>query len=300
MGLERELLLRDLWQKLRAGWWIVAGGTALGMLAAALAISLISPKYEAAAMVKVGLVGQVDLRDKFGLAGQVYSVPAEPVAESIERLKAPRFQLSIAERLGRQDWIDALQRSSAAGSNFLTVQFAKDASVSPGGVPLIELKARGDSPEHARAVVDAMVSELAKRHAEMVRPVVQRMTDDLAIAKERRQQAEADLDSLSKLLATTGVKDDRFTQLTLITSLKLYKETEVFTQRQTVVLLEAALGAPATQPAHAIEEVFVPRQPVSPKKALLMALGFVGGLLAGILAVFVVDGSQRRRQAQGA
>ena len=62
-----------------------------------------------------------------------------------------------------------------------------------------------------------------------------------------------------------------------------------------IMALETALSAPATQPAKAIEDVFVSDKPVSPKKALLLALGLIGGLLAG-----VVCGVLRRCLAAGA
>ena len=142
------------------------------------------------------------------------------------------------------------------------------------------------------------VRELAKTHAEIVRPMIERMKGDLAMAKEQRQRAEEDRESLGKLVGTAGVKDDRFTQLALMTSLRLAKESEVFRQRQIVSQLESVLGVPATQEAQEIEAIFVSDKPVSPKRGLLLALGFVGGLLAGSVAAFVAGGSRRSREAR--
>ena len=56
---EEEISLFDLWDKLREGWRYVAGGTAIGLLGAGLALTLIPPKYEAVAVVQVGQTGQV-------------------------------------------------------------------------------------------------------------------------------------------------------------------------------------------------------------------------------------------------
>ena len=292
---EEEISLFDLWDKLREGWRYVAGGTAIGLLGAGLALTLIPPKYEAVAVVQVGQTGQVGQVAQVGLIGQVTTLPVEPTQLSVERMKTPTFQLAVAQGAGIQDWIDALRRSATAGSDYLSLQVSK-ATVGQNAAPLMELRAKADSIENARKIAEVAIQELGKRQSEIAKPSIDRMQADLAIAKEKHQRAEEDLGSLSKLVATAGIKDDRFTQLSLMNSLRLQKESELFFQRQLVAALEGALGPPATQPAKAIEPVFVSDKPVSPKKALLLALGLVGGLLAGIVAVFVADAWRRSRR----
>jgi uncharacterized protein involved in exopolysaccharide biosynthesis len=289
-----EISLFDLWERLRAGWRYVAGGTAIGLLGAGLALALISPKYEAVAVVQVGQTGQVGQVAQVGLVGQVTTLPVEPTQLSVERMKTPTFQMAVAKGAGIDDWIDALRRSATAGSDYLSLQVSK-ATVGQNAAPLMELRAKADSIENARKIAEVAIQELGKRQAEIAKPSIDRMRADLAIAKEKRQRAEEDLGSLSKLVAAAGIKDDRFTQLSLMNSLRLQKESELFFQRQLVAALEGALGPPATQPAKAIEPVFVSEKPISPKKALLLVLGLVGGLLAGVVAVFFVDAWRRAK-----
>ena len=290
-----EISLFDLWERLRAGWRYVAGGTAIGLLGAGLALALISPKYEAVAVVQVGQTGQVGQVAQVGLVGQVTTLPVEPTQLSVERMKTPTFQMAVAKGAGIDDWIDALRRSATAGSDYLSLQVSK-ATVGQNAAPLMELRAKADSIENARKIAEVAIQELGKRQAEIAKPSIDRMQADLAIAKEKRQRAEEDLGSLSKLVAAAGIKDDRFTQLSLMNSLRLQKESELFFQRQLVAALEGALGPPATQPAKAIEPVFVSEKPISPKKALLLVLGLVGGLLAGVVAVFFVDAWRRAKR----
>jgi len=102
--------------------------------------------------------------------------------------------------------------------------------------------------------------------------------------------------ALAKSVETTVVKDERFTQIALMTSLRTQKEAETFAQRQTISALETALSAPATQPTRPIERIFVPEKPISPKKALLLILGSMGGLLIGILWIIFTDSWQRARR----
>lgn len=293
---DEEISLFDLWQKLQYGWRYVVGGAVIGLLGAALAITLIPPKYEAMAVVQVGQLGQF----KFAPLGQVEqlpSLPVEPATQAVERMKTPAFQLSVAERLGSQTWIDALQRSSNAATANLSPQVVK-ATIGQGALSLIELKATSDSAENAKKIADAAVFELAQRHSEIAKPMIEKMRLDLTIAKEKLASAEKELEGLNKLVANAMVKDDRFTQLSLMTSLRVQKEAELFSQRQMVIALETALNAPATQPAKAIEAVFATDTPVSPKKGLLLALGLVGGLFAGVISVFFVAAWRRAKEGR--
>ena len=285
-----EISLFDLWEKLREGWLAVVGGMVLGIAGAVLVIFLIPPKYEAVAVVQVGQVGQVG-------QARVTGQPVEPPVQAAERMKAPAFQRRVAESLGDQKWLDELARTGAAKD--LALQLIK-ATVGPDQVPLLELRASAASPELSQKKAEAAVAELTKIHDELAKPALARMRSDLAITREKLASAERDLDALNKLVASASVKDDRFTQLSLITSLRIQKESETFSQRQMIMALETALEAPATQPAKAIEAVFITDKPVSPKRSLLLALGALGGLLAGVLWVFASDAWRRAREQRSA
>ena len=78
-----EISLFDLWEKLRKGWKAVVGGVALGIGGALLAIALIPPRYEALAVVQVGLLGQVG---QFKISGQPVEPPIQ--AGAVARLLA--------------------------------------------------------------------------------------------------------------------------------------------------------------------------------------------------------------------
>jgi hypothetical protein len=145
----REMTAFDLWQKLRAGWRHVVGGAAIGLLVAGLAIMRAQPQYEAVAIVQVGQIGQIGLPN--GPLSLAPSLPVEPPANAVERIKTAAFQSSVAEHLGNQAWIDALRASPSSGAKYLSAQVLK-ATVDPraSSSSLIELKATGDSAENAR------------------------------------------------------------------------------------------------------------------------------------------------------
>lgn len=278
---ENEISLFDLWETLREGWKRVVGGTALGLAGAVVAIILLAPKYEAVAVVQVGQVGQV---------GQAAPLQLEAPAQAIERLKSSSFQLSVAEDLGDQEWKELLLSSSTATTRHLAVQVMKTA-------PVIELKVSASSPEQAKSIAEATIKGLARKQDEIAKPMVDKMKADLSITKEKLASAEKELETLSKMAMNAVVKDERFTQLSLITSLRVQKDAEVFGLRQTIMAYETALMPPATQPVKALEPVYVASKPVSPQKPLLIALGLVGGLLVGVMWVFVAN-AWRRAQTE--
>lgn len=297
---EDEVGVFEVWDKLKTGWRYVLGGTVIGAVCAGVAMIMLPPKYEAVAVVQVGVigvVGQLGGAGAPGHPGQAVNLPVEPATQAVERMKSPAFQLKVAEVIGNQSWVEDLTQSTNATTKYLSLQIVK-ATATPGSAPLIELNAKAETPELARKIADASIKELAKRENELARPMIEKMRQDLAIARDRLASAERELESINKLVLNVGVKDDRFTQLSLMTDLRVQKESDVFKQRQAILALETALSAPYTQPAEALEDVFVLDRPVSPKVSLVVTLGLVGGMLLGVLSLFFVDSLQRSRRAR--
>lgn len=273
----------DLWHKLSGGWPYLASGLGAGLAVALGAIALLPARYEAVAILQVGQVGQVGQ-----VTGQVTSQPVEFPSQTVERMKTPAFQRKAAEAAGDQEWIQDLAESSSGMTKYFAVQVMKG-TVAQGQIPVVELKAQGETAATAKKRVNAAIAELVKAHDQLAGPTIDKLRAELVLAKEKLASAEKDLEGLGKLLASARLKDDRFTQLSLMTSLRLQKEADFYGQRQTIMALETALSSPATQQAKAIEAVFVSDKPVFPKKGLFISLGIVGGLLAGIVLLFAKD-----------
>lgn len=283
---EEGVSLFEVWQKLKEGGRLIFGAVALALILAALAIFGLPPKYEAIAVVQVG---------------QVAGAPIEQPVVAVERIKTPAFQLRTAKAMGDEKWLSNLMDSVSGSSKDLSVQVLKSTAAQGAG-SLIELKTNAESRELAVKKAETVVAELVKVHDELALPTISRVRNDLAIAREKLARAESEMESLGKLVAAASVKDDRFTQLSLMTSVRLQKEQEIFGQRQSIMTLETSLAVPATQSARALEAVFVSDKPASPKTGLLLALAVIGGLLIGVVLVFAVDawrGGRERRLAEG-
>jgi len=140
------------WLPGRSPAWLLTWAIA-GLAAGGLAIWLIPPKYEAIAVAQVGQIGQV---------GQLASAPVEPAIQAVERMRTPAFQLRVAERIGHEEWLADLKRSpkALADAEHLVLNLAKSTSAM-GNSALIEVRAKAETADSARRIVDAAIHELA-------------------------------------------------------------------------------------------------------------------------------------------
>jgi hypothetical protein len=226
------------------------------------------------------------------VAGQ----PVEPAVFSVERFKLPAFQQKIAASLEDGEWHRNILAAGGGNSGVINVQLLKATAAQPAG--LIEIRAVGHNPDYARQRVEGAIAELVRSHDGLASPVIKKMRDDLDLLRDKLVRAEKEWAELTRQISGVTIKDERFTQLSLISSLRLKKEEETFSLRQSVMAIEASLAPPATQSAKAVESVFVSDKPVSPKKSLILALGLVGGLLAGVMSIFVLDAWRKAKQSR--
>ena len=285
---EEEVSLFDLWEKLYSGRKNIIGAVIFGFLCALSAIFFMPQQYEAIAVIQVAQMGQI------GALGQVSSQSVEAPVQAVERMRTPAFQQRVAEMMGDQVWLDNISHSSSGGAKDLSLQIIK--ATAGGAIPLIELRAKGATKEIAQKKGSVIVEQLVKSHEVLSAPSLVKMRTDLSIAREKLASTERDREGVEKLAVSASARDERFTQLSLITSLRIQKDADMFSQRQMIMALETALGVPATQPTKTIEPVFVPDVPVSPKKTLLLVLGGVIGLLFGVMWVFFADAYHKAKQ----
>ena len=270
-----EISLFDLFEKLRDGWLAVVGGAALGIAGAVLAIFMIPTKYESFTTFQVGKV-----------AGSAIEVPETVIA----RIGTPAFRLEVAQIAGDEELVEKLARN-AAGVSVIGASLVK-------GTQLLSLATSGDAPEAARKLSTTVIELLHKRHEELGYRLLEKINSDIRLNKEKLAIVEKELQELSNMPArSTGVKDSQFAPVSLMTSMRVQKQAEVFGLRQQLIAMELSVLPPATQPTQALEAPYIATKPVSPKRGLLLALGTIGGLLAGVLWVFASD-AWRRAKAQ--
>jgi capsular polysaccharide biosynthesis protein len=265
LGLED--ILFGLWDhKLQLLGFSVAGL----LLSAGLLLWVLQPIYQAIALVEVGKN-----------AGQLIEAPQI----SAERFRTPAMHRKIAENAKNDQLLVKLAESRNGLSESINAQIVKNTSAQSAGVsnPLIEIKAQAQSQEEAKALVHAMLGELIKSHQLLSAPVIKKLEFDLTIAKERLKVAEAERDEMSRLIGAASINDARFTQLSLLSNVRLSRESEIFSQRAAISSIQTSLLPPATLPTRAIEDLYVSPNPISPRRTLTLALGLLSGFVLGLL-----------------
>lgn len=276
MQAEDEISLFDLWEKLREGRQFVLGGACLGVLAAGLALVVIAPKYEATSILQIATIASKEI---------------EPATTTLERFKSSSFVQEAVKQAGIETLVERLSLGDVVIGDYVKAQLVK-------GTSLLELKTFGDTPESSRKLNDILVQQLEQRHEVLGAALKEKLASDIALTKEKLKTVEQELAELSQVSYVNNPKDVQFSPVSLLMSQKIQKQSEMFGLRQQLTNLELMQLPPATQKTQAIEAPFVPAKPVSPKKILLLVLGLIGGLLLGVLTVFIKDGWLRAKQAR--
>lgn len=276
MQAEDEISLFDLWEKLREGRRFVFGGACLGVLVAGLLTVVIAPKYEATSTLQIATIAGKEI---------------EPATTTLERFKSSPFVQEAAKQAGIERLAERISLGDVVIGDYARAQLVK-------GTSLLELKTFGDTPESSKKLNDVLVQQLEQRHEFLGAALKENLVSDIALTKEKLKTVEQELVELSRVSYVNNPKDAQFSPVSLLMSQKIQKQSEMFGLRQQLTNLELMQLPPATQKTQAIESPFVPAKPVSPKKALLLVLGLIGGLLLGILTLFVRDGWLRAKQAR--
>lgn len=279
----KEFSLAELILLFHEGWRRTSVLGLVGLMGAICVIYVLPKKYESALLVQVGQVGQVGQGGQGGQGG----IPVEAPQHAIERMQTHSFQVDAAEASGYLPWIDAAKNTADSINDYCSFQMAKNTN-------LIEIKCKADTLDDAKKITNALVATLAKRHSYLASASIQKLNYELKSAEDKLVFAEKDVKNLLGVLSSSQLKDDRFSQFALLTSVKESKEQELFSLRQTVAMIKLALAEPATQPAKAIETIGASNKPVSPKSWLILGYGLFVGLIFGILATVIKHQTQAR------
>jgi capsular polysaccharide biosynthesis protein len=213
----------------------------------------------------------------------------EPVARTVERMKLKSFEDAVLADLGYPlDWKNpeaALYRGSLKARALPNTD-------------LIVITVRGYSRKDAKRSAEATVAYLRKIHDEMAAPTVQRLRQRLVqieweIAKTRAEK--------EKILKIAGLKDKAIAaEAGLMESLTLanfmfQRDSELRGLEEAKVVYEEQLGSMHTYPTALIEKISVSENPVTPKKAMIIPLAGILGLILGMMTAFLSNAVQLKR-----
>jgi uncharacterized protein involved in exopolysaccharide biosynthesis len=259
-----EINIWELMEYLKAGWQWLAGGCAVGLLGATGFLMLTSSKYEATAVIQPASIGMIVAQ-----MTTMTTMTVEPVAQTIERLKLVTFYgdeiVKACQATSAKDLAEDVKASIVKGNTLLSVGY------------------RANSVETAESCVAKIVGRLAQTQSEISSPLIKELEDQLASTKQQIEESERFLAQSEKLLSPTanGAVLLMLKREELMNMKKLYRE-------QRLQLIE-----PLTRPIQLLEPIYAPQKAIFPKKLLIVAGGLMGGLFAGLLALFINRGWRR-------
>lgn len=243
-----EIGFIEIWLLLvRRKIWVLAGLViTLGIGLAY--IILKTPLYEARVRMQIGQVGG---------AG-----PFEPTEVLAARLIS-RYGENVADGVVRPK------------------PFLSHASPQKGEAHVVEFMAQGDRPEDPAALLRKIFEEIRQAHAEPFARNVQALTDQLGTVDARRADLLQHLQDTASILALLKTRDPVQASLVMMERGRALMLLSTLDEQRPKLI--QALSVPQTQPTRLLGDVAVPSRPAAPRRAYVIALATVAGLLLGVL-----------------
>jgi len=260
-----EISLFDLWQILvRRKWWVL-GTPLLAVIAAAVAVTLMKPQWEATAAIQIGAVGQAVI---------------EPSARVVARVNLKSFEDAVLAALGIS--LDEKNPLARLYRDSLKIKALPNTD-------LIEIKVHGYSRESAKRSTEATIDYLHRIHQWMAAPTVQRMKQLLAQAEREIAQTKAEREKALKILdlKNKAITEARFMGNITLANIMIQRDNELRGLEQAKMVYEEQLDPMRTYPTSYIEKIWVSEDPVAPKKILIILMAGMLGLFLGGLAAFL-------------
>ena len=267
-----EFSLRDLWRILISQRRWLLGLPFVCVLLAAVGVFIAKPKWEAAAVIQIGQVGQSGV----GQGSQLI----EPPLRAIERMKMKSFEDDVLTALKIPVEVD-----DPVAKLFRSTLSLK----ALGATDLIQVKVQAVSRDQAQTWANAVVDRLREVHERLAQPTIDRLRKQQSELKKQMQIIEEERTNLLKIVSksseTSG--DSRFSANLLLSNLLLQKNAELRDFEMRRLAADEQLTSVRTYPTSLIDRIYVPEKPASPKKLLIVMLSAVLGLILGVVVALL-------------
>ena len=265
-----EFNLIDVINFLQSNFRYLIWGMLLGVILALIIAVLLPKQYEAKALIKIGQIGSVDTN----------GLPIEPGLQVVDRINSQSFQDTVLEALGvsTEDDDDKLVR-----------QFRKNLKVKLEKSELISLSSKAISRAEAAVIMQEVINQLNITHNSMLLPTISRLKLELDSINNELKLADMESKQLMKTLEMQSDKitDTKFSQTVLLNSLRISKDQEYRSFKDTKRILEEKLSPERTFATHVLGKVEVSKKPVFPNYSLFILAGVFLGLIMSFLYIAI-------------
>ena len=261
-ALKEELSFAEIWLTIQRYKQVILLSPLVCAVAAIIYVAyFITPQWEASAILQVGQVGQVS-----------QPRPAEPVANAVVRMLAPSFAAGVLSQAN----LESEDAAKAIDDSWLKVTKLKEAD-------LLELKVRGKSSDVARVLALNAVGYLKKSHDELMASSIDAIKAQIKFVNEELEEINSEQELLKKQLL--GKHDWSSCEATLAATILQDKFKELRELKNRKLLLAELLGPSTTFSTRLVGDISV--TPVTIKKAFIVALAILVGLIFGLFIAFV-------------
>lgn len=264
---EDELSLTDVLAFFRGNQFAILSSSIAGLLLAWGSTFLIPPGYQASTQIEMAKVSSAP-----NTASSHFDTSVEDANLLVERLQVPSTFTAATVRLCGLENEQEPQKKLAK-----LVQ----ASVMRKAGNVVDLSVTGPTPDGAKQCVEALFEMIASYQAALIDRNTNEILKNLA-------ELENDLDQHEKLLTELKNSDMESVAYLAIRDKRLFLMEQIATLNRSLRYLEPRLVSP----------IYAPPDPVFPRKSLVSAAGFGGGLMLGLafaLARTALGNSRKQR-----
>jgi uncharacterized protein involved in exopolysaccharide biosynthesis len=256
--LEDEISLKDIIDFLLESWKSILSTSVLGVLGAVAYIAFTPNMYQATANIQVAKVAGTDVESPAILA---------------EKLKMPTYYSQ--KTYSACNVMDDISPGEEIAKS-LKPTLSKTA-------PIITVSYKEESPEIAQKCLESVLEDVRVNQKLLAKPIFDTKSYQLINLKQKLEAAEKTLKMLPSKNSNFDFTDSKFSASTLLLATTLNKENEIKDLRTQVNDLEISLTEPQTRETFLAAPIYAPNQKVSPKRAIALVGGLVGGLFLGLI-----------------
>ena len=256
-----EINLTDLWRVLARRKALVLAMPVLSLLVAALYLLITPAVFESRAVIQVGQVGQV---------GQV-----EAPTVLVQRLKE-QYRVDDKDAPAEMPRVTDISQDKKGSNSIITI--------------LVQEHSAEGAQKYLDQVVKNLLAEHSKRYNQAMNVQYQRL-------QSLDKQVQALSDHIGKLSTyIEAVRPQNPAQAAIIAIEKGKLLTEVPNLEAEYTALQLALSEIQSQPSKLLREPTLPKNKTKPKRASVLALAAVLGLMLGLFAAFIAEFFVKARQ----
>lgn len=222
-------------------------------------------------------------------------------------IKTPEYQASVSIRIGHVAGAGQLEAGEILTARLLA-EFGEDVATGikretpylkrvqgmrgvPDGLVLVS---RGDRPEDAVEFLERVAERIQGTHSEVFSRNVSLISTRIETLRTERDSLERQYADISTLVER--LKADDAVQASLLAMERGRLSESMIRTDAEVLAQQQKLMPPQTEPTLLLNEIVAPARPAAPKATLVLGLGLVLGLVAGVLLVFAAELIERTRR----